>query len=66
MIKEKPIDDLIKAAWRVLDSDFDGTAFQDWTERALACLDDLSGPDHPYSERLRNRLRTGCEPAHPS
>ncbi len=56
---EKKIDALIKAGWRVLDSDFDETAFLHWRERAYECLEALLGPQHVYTKRFRISL---CEP----
>jgi hypothetical protein len=54
MSVEKRIDDLIDAGWHVLDSDFDVTAFRQWRERAVDCLDSLLGPDHTYSRHFRD------------
>jgi hypothetical protein len=57
MCIEKRIDDLIVAGWGVLESDFDPAAFHHWRREAFHCLNDLLGPDHPYTEYFGSRLR---------
>jgi hypothetical protein len=50
MCIEKRIDDLIEAGWKVLDTDFDPVAFENWRIRVVACLSELLGCDHPYTK----------------
>ena len=57
MLKEKLIDDLIEAGWRVLHTYFNETAFQNWRERALICLTDLLGPEHVYVQQFNDCLQ---------
>jgi hypothetical protein len=47
---ERKIDELIKAGWDVLDSDFDPIAFQHWRVKAYECLSAMCGPDHVYTK----------------
>jgi hypothetical protein len=47
---ERQIDELIKAGWDVLDSDFDPIAFQHWRLKAYECLRSMCGPDHVYTK----------------
>lgn len=56
MFGEEHLDDLIEAGWKVLESGFDIAAFQEWRQLASACVRDLSGPDDPCAEYLRNRV----------
>lgn len=49
MIRQRQFDDLIKAAWEVIESDFDAIAFVKWRKQALLCLTELLGSDHPYT-----------------
>jgi len=49
MIHERQFDDLIRAAWEVIESDFDEAAFLKWRKKALSCFTDILGPDHPYT-----------------
>ena len=47
---EDEIDELIKAGWRVVESDFDPGAFQHWRLHAFECLNAMFGPDHVYTK----------------
>ncbi len=47
---EHRLDELIKAAWGVVDSDFDPIAFQYWRLKAFECLTAMFGPDHVYTK----------------
>jgi len=47
---EDQIDELIKAGWRVVDSDFDPVAFDHWRLKAFDCLTAMVGPDHAYTK----------------
>lgn len=49
MVHEKQFNDLIRAAWGVIESDFDEAAFLKWRKKALSCFTDILGPDHPYT-----------------
>jgi hypothetical protein len=59
MSVEDRIDDLIKAGWGVLDSDFDPVAFQRWRRRAFDCLTAMVGPEHAYTRHFANFVRQG-------
>lgn len=49
MIYQGQFDDLMQAAWEVIESDFDEAAFMTWRKQALLFLSDLVGADHPYT-----------------
>jgi len=49
MIHQRQYDELIKAAWNVIESDFDQGAFLRWRKQALDFLTFMMGPDHPYT-----------------
>ena len=51
---EQRIDDLIKAGWEVVDSDFDAVAFQHWRVKAFECLNAMFGSDHVYTKYFQN------------
>ena len=59
MSAEQRIDDLIKAGWGVLESDFDPDAFQLWRRSAFDCLNTMFGPDHVYTRHFENFVRQG-------
>ena len=59
MAIEASIDDLIKAGWNVIDSDFDLVAFLHRRRSAFDCLTDMLGPDHYYSKYFAALLRQG-------
>ncbi len=61
MSMESRIDVLIRAGWRVLDSDFDPVAFLQWRRSAFDCLTAMVGPDHVYTRRFESFLRQGGE-----
>ena len=44
------IDELIKAGWGVVDSDFDPAAFKHWRLKAFECLTAMFGPEHVYTK----------------
>ncbi len=50
MYAQKALNDLIDAAWQVVESDFDPDAFTTWRERARDCVVMLMGPDHPHAQ----------------
>jgi hypothetical protein len=50
MHAEEALDDLIRAGWQVIESDFDTEAFLNWRKRARDCVVILAGPDHPYAQ----------------
>ncbi len=56
---EQQLDDLIKAAWGVIESDFDSIALQHWRLRAFDCLTAMVGPDHVYTRHFENFVRQG-------
>jgi len=49
---ECQIDELIKAGWEVVDSDFDPVAFQHWRLKAFECLKAMFGSDHVYTKNF--------------
>ncbi len=57
MIHQRKFDDLIKAAWEVIESDFDPTAFVKWRKQAVLCLTDLLGSEHPYTLSFREYVQ---------
>jgi hypothetical protein len=59
MTVEERIDDLIKAGWGGLDSDFDPGAFQRWRRRAFDCLAAMYGPNHLYTRHFEDFVRRG-------
>jgi hypothetical protein len=56
---EHRIDELIKAGWGVVDSDFDPAAFQHWRLKAFECLIDMFGPDHVYTKYFEQFVKQG-------
>ncbi len=56
---ERQIDELIKAGWGVVDSDFDPVAFQHWRVKAFECLTTMFGPDHVYTKYFEQFVRRG-------
>jgi hypothetical protein len=56
---EKRIDELIKAGWEVIDSDFDPHAFQHWRLKAFECLAAMFGPDHIYTKYFEQFVEQG-------
>ena len=59
MSVEQRIDDLIKAGWGVVESDFDPIAFHHWRRSAFDCLTAMFGPDHVYTRHFENFVRQG-------
>jgi len=57
MKNEYQIDELIKAAWDVVDSDFDPVAFQNWRLKAFECLTAMFGSDHVYTKYFEHLVR---------
>jgi hypothetical protein len=56
---EDRIDELIKAGWRVVDSDFDPIAFQYWRLKAFECLTAMFGSDHVYTKYFAHFVQRG-------
>jgi hypothetical protein len=52
---EQQLDELIKAGWEVVDSDFDPAAFQRWRLKAFECLNAMFGSDHVYTKYFGGR-----------
>lgn len=67
---EQGIDDLIKAGWNVLRSDFDLDAFEDWRMKASLCVNALLGPDHddtkPFHGSKQNSRKTHFQTRRPA
>jgi hypothetical protein len=61
MCVQRRIDDLIKAGWSVLESDFHPVAFHNWRREAFYCLNALLGPDHAYTEFFRSYVQEAEE-----
>jgi hypothetical protein len=59
MSVEHRIDELIKAGWGVLESDFDQVAFQNWRRKAFECLTAMFGPDHIYTKYFEHFVQQG-------
>lgn len=57
MAFEQMIDDLIKAGWYVLESDFDSKALSNWRKEAFECVTALMGPDHTYTQYFKDFVR---------
>jgi hypothetical protein len=57
MPTERLIDQLIKAGWEVLESDFDEEAFARWRQSAHDCVAALVEPDHPYLRLFRDHVK---------
>jgi hypothetical protein len=56
---EEQIDELIKAGWGVVESDFDPVAFQHWRLKAFECLNAMFGSDHAYTKYFEHFVRQG-------
>jgi hypothetical protein len=56
---EHLLDELIKAGWDVLESDFDPAAFQRWRTKAYECLSAMFGPDHIYTKYFEHFVENG-------
>lgn len=56
---EHHIDELIKAGWEVVESDFDPVAFQHWRLKAFECLNAMFGSDHPYTKYFQHFVQQG-------
>lgn len=52
MSLEDRLQKLIRAAWEVIERDFDEAAYMDWREEASACLSEMLGSDHIYSRQF--------------
>ena len=60
VVATKPnFEGLIKAAWDVIESDFDQTAFLDWRKTAVEYLTETLGPEHYYTKLYLYTLRAG-------
>ena len=59
MKTEHELDELIKAAWRVIESDFDPVEFQHWRLKAFECLTSMFGSDHVYTKHFEHFVRQG-------
>ncbi len=53
------LDELIKAAWGVIEADFDPVAFQHWRLKAFECLTAMFGSDHVYTKHFEHFVRQG-------
>jgi hypothetical protein len=57
MTANRQIDHMIEAGWKVLDSDFDESAFLAWRKRAADCLKALVGSDHSCTKDFLRLIR---------
>lgn len=57
MLIDNKIDELIKAGWNVIESDFDAVAFQNWENQVRHCLGALVGPDHTYTRQFEDYVK---------
>ncbi len=51
------IDALIKAGWRVVETDFSESMSQEWRKRALDCVVALCGKCHPYADYFKSGVQ---------
>lgn len=51
------IDDLIQAAWNVIEAEFDIRAVYLWKKEAFEFLSDEFGPDHYYTQYFKDNIR---------
>jgi hypothetical protein len=56
---EDQIDELIKAGWGVVESDFDPVAFRQWRLKAFECLSAMFGSDHVYTKYFEHFVQHG-------
>jgi hypothetical protein len=54
---EDRIDELIKAGWGVVESDFDPVAFRHWRLKAFECLNAMFGSDHVYTKYFQRFVK---------
>ncbi len=59
MTIDQRIDELIKAGWGVVESDFDPIAFQNWRLKAFECLRAMFGSDHVYTKYFEHFVQQG-------
>lgn len=59
MKTEHQFDELIKAAWGVIESDFDPVAFQHWRLKAFECLTAMFGSEHAYTKYFEHFVQQG-------
>jgi|SRR5271157_3445830 len=57
MLINNKIDELIKAGWDVIESDFDTAAFLNWKKQARDCIAALVGPDHTYMRKFEDYVK---------
>jgi len=56
MTSVQRIDDLIEAAWNVIDEEFDVRAMYQWKKKAFEFLADEFGPDHYYTQYFKSHV----------
>jgi hypothetical protein len=56
---EHQIDELIKAGWKVVESDFDPLVFQHWRLQAFKCINAMLGSDHFYTKYFEQLVQQG-------
>lgn len=57
MNTEDRIDELIMARWRVVASDFDPVAFDQWRRKAFDCVRAMLGPNHVHTKYFENFVK---------
>jgi hypothetical protein len=53
---EQKFEGLIKAAWALMDRDFEENAFLEWRHRAFEYLTEMLGPDHYYTQYFADKI----------
>ena len=56
MLAKQDFEGLIKAAWNVIERDFDETAFLEWRETAAEYLTEVLGHDHYYTKHFSHKV----------
>jgi hypothetical protein len=57
VVATKPnFEGLIKAAWDVIESDCDQSAFLEWRETAVEYLTEMLGPEHYYTKHFGHKV----------
>jgi len=59
MKTQHQLDELIKAGWGVVHSDFDPVAFQNWRLKVFECLNAMFGSDHVYTKYFEYFVQQG-------
>ncbi len=52
MASDQKFEEMIIAGWEVVTRDFDEIAIVNWRKQACKFLNEMLGPDHPYTSNL--------------